>query len=94
MTSARSTRFKTGPGFGMRACQRSQVSATAVNPSPDDLPDLQALDASRLDAAWCPPLMFILNLARHFPTGLRRVGRRIDLALEKPDNYEDYFVHG
>jgi len=70
------------------------VSATAVNPSPDDLPDLQALDASRLDAAWCPPLMFILNLARHFPTGLRRVGRRIDLALEKPDNYEDYFVHG
>lgn len=70
------------------------VSATAGDPRPDELPDLQVFDPSCMAGAWCPPVMLIINLREQFPTGLRLAGRGIRLKLEKPENYEDYLAHG
>jgi hypothetical protein len=67
------------------------VSATTGDPHPDELPDLQMFDPSCMADGWCPPVVVTLNMTE-FPTGLRRVGNSIRLALKRPDNYEAFFV--
>ena len=70
------------------------MSATAGDPDPYELPDPQVLDPSRLAERWVPPVGLILHLREPFPTGPRRAGRGIRLALQTPDNYEDCLFHG
>lgn len=67
------------------------ISATADESAPDALGDLQNIDVAKLSRAWCPPVIMTLNMAE-LPTGLRRSGNSIRLTLEKPDNYNDYFL--
>jgi hypothetical protein len=67
------------------------VSATATNPPPDAVNDLQSVDPRILAMGWCPPVGIGLNI-REFPTGLKRVGNVIRLSLEIPANYQDYFI--
>ena len=66
------------------------VSATATNPPPDAVNDLQSVDPRALAMGWCPPVGVVLNM-REFPTGLKRVSNVIRLSLEMPANYQDYF---
>jgi hypothetical protein len=67
------------------------VSATATNPSPDTVNDLQSVDPRALALGWCPPVGIGVNL-REFPTGLKRSGNVIRLSLKVPVNYQDYFI--
>ena len=67
------------------------VTATVGNRPPDQLTDLQTVDAAALGRSWCPPLGFLLNV-RDFPTGLRLEGNVIQLTLDMPPNYESYFT--
>jgi Protein of unknown function (DUF4238) len=69
------------------------VSATAGDPLPNKLPDLQVFDPRCMAGGWCPPVVFALNM-KEFPTGLRHAGRGIRLTLKTPDNYEDFFIRG
>jgi hypothetical protein len=68
------------------------VTATAGNPAPCDLGDLETVDPKSLAAGWCPPVRVSLNMRRHFPTGLKRVGSLIRLTLDTPPDYHDYFI--
>ncbi|SRR6266536_1275469 len=67
------------------------VSATAGNPAPGDLGDLQTVDPKSLAGGWCPPVGLIVNM-REFPTGLKRIGNVIRLTLDTPPDYRDYFI--
>lgn len=67
------------------------ISATADEPAPDSLGDLQNINVVKLSKAWCPPVIMTLNMAE-LPTGLRRSGNSIRLTVRKPDNYDDYFL--
>ncbi len=69
------------------------VTATTSEPRPDELPDLQVFDPSCMVGSWCPPVVVTLNMSE-FPTGLRRVGNSIRLALNMPDDYEAFFIRG
>lgn len=69
------------------------VSATVGEPRPGKLPDLQVFDPSCMADRWCPPVVVTLNMTE-FPTGLRRVGNSIRLALNMPGDYEAFFIHG
>jgi hypothetical protein len=67
------------------------ISATADEPAPDNLGDMQDVDVGKLARAWCPPVLLTLNMAE-LPTGLKRSENSIRLTLEKPNNYDDYFL--
>jgi hypothetical protein len=61
------------------------VSATTEEPTPDDIGDLQDIDAEKLARTWCPPIFLTLNMAEQ-PTGLRCSGDSIRLTLHEPDH--------
>jgi hypothetical protein len=67
------------------------ISATADEPTPDALEDLQNVDVAKLARGWCPTVIMTLNMIE-LPTGLSRSGNLIRLTLRKPDNYKDYFI--
>ena len=67
------------------------VSATAGDPTPSQIQDLQTIDANALAQEWCPPLTLVLNM-REMPTGLRLTGDDIWLDMAIPQNYKGYFT--